>query len=80
MVEHCQHGHGVHHPLCTACVQARLTTRMAKRRDIESSVEESDKGFVVGIDLVGPYQKDVEGNVYALVGVEVGHSSYSMVW
>ena len=36
-------------------------------------IEESDKGFVLGIDLYGPFTPDVDGNVYALIGVEAGH-------
>ena len=68
----------IHNPLCTACVQARLTTRQARRQYIEDSVEGSDKGFVLGIDLIGPYSKDLSGNSFALVGVEVGHTHYGM--
>ena len=42
-------------------------------------IEDSDKGFVLGIDLYGPFTPDVDGNVYALVGVEVGHTDYGMI-
>ena len=34
---------------------------------------------VSGIELYGPFTPDVDGNVYALVGVEEGHTDYGMI-
>ena len=42
-------------------------------------VEGGEKGYVVGGDLVGPYNKDNDGNTDAFIGVEVAHSNYGMV-
>ena len=58
---------------------ARLTAAPATRNPPDGEIADSDKGFVLGIDLYGPFTPDVDGNVYALVGVEVGRSNYGMV-
>ena len=68
-----------HDPNCEACRMARLTAPPATRNPLDSEIEDSNKGFVLGIDLYGPFSPDVDGNVYAMVGVEVGHTNYGMV-
>ena len=74
-VSHGVRGHMPHDPSCIACKQARLTATPANRNPLDSVIEDSDKGFVLGIvHLYGPFTPDVDGNVYALVGVEVGHT------
>ena len=78
-VSHGVRGHMPHDPSCIACKQARLTATPANRNPLDSVIEDNDKGFVLGIDLYGPFTPDVDGNVYALVGVEVGHTDYGMI-
>ena len=78
-IPHGVRGHIPHDPDCIACKQSRLTATPATRNALDSVIEDSDKGFVLGIDLYGPFTPDVDGNVYALVGVEVGHTNYGMV-
>ena len=34
---------------------------------------------ILGIDYIGPYIKDVDGNVLAMTGVEVGRTNYGMI-
>ena len=58
---------------------ARLTKPPGTRNPLDSAIEDSDKGFVLGVDLYGPFTPDVNENVYAMVGVEVGHTNYGMV-
>ena len=68
-----------HDPTCDACRMARLTAPPTTRNSLDSVIEDSEKGFVLGIDLYGPFTPDVDGNVYAMVGVEVGHTNYGLV-
>ena len=51
---------------------------MARRTD--GKVQDADKGYVLGVDYAGPFEPDVNGNTYALFGVEVGHTNYGMVY
>ena len=69
-VPHGVRGHMPHDPDCIACKQARLTATPTTRTPLDSEIEDSDKGFVLGIDLYEPFTPDVDGNVYALIGVE----------
>ena len=69
-ISHGVRGHMPHDPDCIACKQARLTATPATRNQLDSEIEDSDKGFVLSIDLYGPFTPDVDGNVYALIGVE----------
>ena len=78
-IPHGVRGHMPHDPNCEACQMARLTKPPGTRNPLDSAIEDSDKGFVLGIDLYGPFTPDVDGNVYAMVGVEVGHANYGMV-
>ena len=78
-IPHGVRGHMPHDPNCDACQMVRLTAPPATRNPLDSEIEDSDKGFVLGIDLYGPFTPDVDGNVYAVVGVEVGHTNYGMV-
>ena len=60
---------------------SRLTKAPATRNTPDSVIEGSDKGFVVGIDLYGPFTPDVNGHTYAMLGVEVGHTNLvTVVW
>ena len=45
----------------------------------DGTVEHADKGYVMGIDFAGPFDPNVNGIVYDLFGVEVGHTNYGMV-
>ena len=73
-LEHARQGHVPHDDSCEVCRMARMRAPMA--RESEGEVIDADKGYVLGVDYVGPFEPDVCGNVYALVGVEVGHTNY----
>ena len=79
LVPHGVRGHMPHDPDCLPCKMSRLTKAPATRNTPDSVIEGSDKGFVVGIDLYGPFTPDVDGHTYAMIGVEVGHTDYGMV-
>ena len=79
LVPHGVRGHMPHDPDCLPCKMSRLTKAPATRNAPDSVIEGSDKGFVVGIDLYGPFTPDVDGHTYAMIGVEVGHTDYGMV-
>ena len=44
-----------------------------------AGIEGAEHGYVLGIDYAGPFDKDNDGNVYALFGVEVAHTNYGNV-
>ena len=52
---------------------------MASRKDSGDVVSGADKGFVMGIDYIGEYDPDVDGNKWGFVSVEVGHTDYGVV-
>ena len=62
LYEHACKGHP-HDPLCPACVRARLTAKANTKNDEDMIIKGSDDGAVMGIDYIGPYIKDVDGNV-----------------
>ena len=72
-------GHFPHNPDCDACKRARFTARAGHRNQDPYYVEGSDKGYVLGIDIYGPFEPDLEGNTHSLIGVEVGRTDYTMV-
>lgn len=76
---HKQWGHLPHDSTCDACRRARQTMKKNTRNDNPRDIEYANKGYVLGIDLFGPFEDDVDGNEWALIGVEVGHSDYTMV-
>ena len=78
LYEHACKGHP-HDPLCPACVRSRLTAKPNTKNDNDMIIKGSDKGAVIGIDYIGPYIKDVDGNVLAMTGVEVGSTNYGMI-
>ena len=65
LYEHACKGHP-HDPLCPACVRARMTAKSNTKNDDDMIIKGSDKGAVFGIDYIGPYIKDVDGNVLAM--------------
>ena len=79
MEEHCRCGHTPHDPMCEACIRSRLTAKLAYRMDDDDVVKGADKGYVMGVDYIGPYVPDVDGNIWAFVGVEVAHTNYGFV-
>ena len=42
-------------------------------------VTDAEKGYVLGVDFFGPFDPDVDNNVYGMIGVEVEHTRYGMV-
>ena len=76
-LEHARRGHCPHDDTCEVSRMARMRAPKASRTD--GVVADADKGYVLGIDYAGPFDPDVDGNTYALVGVEVGHTNYGMV-
>ena len=78
LYEHACKGHP-HDPLCPACVRARMTAKANTKNDDDMIIKGSDKGGVLGIDYIGPYIKDVDGNVLAMTGVEAGKTNYGMI-
>ena len=73
-LEHARRGHMPHDDSCEVCRMSRMRAPMAKKTD--GKVMDADKGYVIGVDYAGPFEPDVDGNVYALFGVEVGHTKY----
>jgi len=69
--------HYPHNPDCDACKRARLTSKPGRRRHGEP-VRGADKGYVLGIDYLGPFEPDLDGNSYALIGVDA-RTNYGMV-
>ena len=45
---------------------ARLRAAPATTRSLEDTVEDSEKGYVLGLDYFGPFEPDVDGNTYGL--------------
>ena len=78
-VPHDVAGHMPHDPNCEACRRARMVAPPAHRTRDPRAVSDSDRGFVLGLDLYGPFSADVGEHVYALVGVETGRTDYGMV-
>ena len=56
-----------------------MTAPPATRRGDPRAIADATRGFVLGVDLYGPFTPDVDGNVWAMVGVEVGHTDWGMV-
>ena len=79
LVEHCIRGHRPFHPDCKACRLGSMTVKPATRNDWKLELEMANKGYVLGVDFVGPFKPDTDGNKYAFIGVEVGHTNYGMV-
>jgi hypothetical protein len=71
--------HLPHDPNCEICKRARMRAKNATRNSDRFDIEGSDKGNVWGLDYCGPFPPDVDGNVYFLQGVEVGHSNMGHV-
>jgi hypothetical protein len=76
---HWTRGHFPHDPKCDACVRSRIAAPRSVRRGVGADVRGADEGYVLGIDLYGPFPPDVDGHTYALFGVEVGRTDYGMV-
>ena len=78
MAQHQSAGHQPFRGDCLHCTMARIRARAARRRPLSAKVEGADKGYVMGLDVLGPMPcKDTEQNEYVLVGVEVGHTDYA---
>ena len=56
-----------------------MTAKSNTKNDDDMIIKGSDKGAVFGIDYIGPYIKDVDGNVLAMTGVEVGRTNCGMI-
>ena len=65
--------------MCPACIRSRITAKHNTKNDNDDEVQGSDKGAVLGIDYIGPYIPDVDGNILAMTGVEAGRTNYGMV-
>ena len=63
---HAKCGHLPHDPNCDICRMARMRAPSAFTRAPEDTVEDSDKGYVIGLDYFGPFEPDVDGNVYGI--------------
>ena len=80
LYEHSCRCHLPHDPrLCDACMRARIMSKKNTSNPLDVEIQDSDKGFVYNLDFVGPYEPDVDGNIFGLVGVEVGHTNYGIV-
>ena len=77
--QHCASGHCPHDPDCDVCRMARMRDAPATKRSPDAMVEDSDKGYVLGLDYFGPFEPDVDGNVHGLYGVETGHTKVGFV-
>jgi len=73
MREHRQKGHATQLKLgvCEACACARMVDKAAVRQAADAIVEGGEKGWVAGVDIFGPMEPDLSGNVYGMVLVEV---------
>ena len=71
-------GHLPHDCDCDACRRARQTMKQNTRNADPRKIDGADKGYVLGIDLFGPFEDDIDGNEWALIGVEVAHSDYTL--
>ena len=60
--DHGRWGHLPHDCVCDACVRARQTQKANTRNKSPRDIEGGDKGYVIGIDLFGPFDDDVDGN------------------
>ena len=78
LYEHACKGHP-YDPMCPACIRSRMTAKHNTKNDDGDSVQGSDKGAVLGIDYIGPYIPDVDGNILAMTGVEAGRTNYGMI-
>ena len=78
LLMHAKKGHPFD-PLCDVCMHANMRGKKHSKMGIDEKVEGSEKGYVVGGDLLGPYTPDVDGNTNAFVSVEVAHTNYGMV-
>ena len=78
---HGRRGHMPHDPSCGSCGQARVRTcrAMARRTPDGHIVSGAEFGWVFGIDYAGPFEPDCDGNVWALFGVETGHTDMGFV-
>ena len=56
-----------------------MTKKPATRKHYLDEVDMADKGFVFGVDYMGPYIPDVDGNVQCFVGTETGHTNYGFI-
>ena len=48
-----------------------MTCKRHRRKDSEYKYNNAEKGYLLGIDYIGKYTPDVDGNMYAMTGVEV---------
>jgi hypothetical protein len=69
---HCAHGHKPYSAKCPYCLQAMRKAHSARR--VPHSDRQLQPGSNVSGDFSGPHPTDVDGNVYAFVGVEMAHS------
>ena len=76
---HGRRGHMPHDPSCGSCGQARFRRAMAKRTPDGHIVGGAEFGWVFGIDYAGPFEPDCDGYVWALFGVETGHTDMGFV-
>jgi hypothetical protein len=70
--QHYLDGHRPSLSTCPWCVQAGMRHKKAIRIAHSDRIDES--GFSVSVDLTGPFEPDVDGHKFALVGVELGSS------
>ena len=64
---------------CDACMRARMMAKYNTSNPMDGDIKGGDKGYVYSLDYIGPYEPDVDGNIYGLVGVEVAHTNYGIV-
>ena len=78
--EHRARGHVPHwQEFCEACKRARMRASPAFSTSDPRKIQGAEAGYVIGLDIVGPFAPDVDGNVWGLVAVEVAHTDYGMV-
>ena len=78
LYEHACKGHP-YDPMCPACIRSRMTAKHNTQNKDDDEVQGADKGAVLGVDYIGPYIPDVDGNILAMTGVEAGRTNYGMI-
>jgi hypothetical protein len=79
--EHARRGHFPHDPDCTTCRLAHRRLPAAKATKAGHVIRGSTRGYVLGVDFSGPYPESNDGEtyMYAIQGVEVGHTDLSLI-
>ena len=74
--DHAVQGHSVHNPECESCISGRVRRKMKKRTD---GPRVDQRGVAVYIDLMGPFEADLMGNVYEMTLTEGNHGWIEVV-